>query len=139
MITYQPCRDLQASAKLTYHNMQMYYEKYAPEWDDVKVYEQISHLENLDILDGDQIVGAIRIFFDSKCCYLRDLQVCAVRQNNGIGAKAIAHVCKLAAQGGANLLALKVFKVSPASRLYVREGFATVNEDERFYYMEKRL
>ena len=119
--------------------MKIYYDKFAPEWNEAKVSEQISNLENWDILDNNELVGAIRIELDNQICFLRDLQVCSKKQNNGIGSMAIEYVSKLASQNSATSLSLRVFKISPAYRLYKRAGFKTIKEDERFYHMEKNL
>jgi GNAT superfamily N-acetyltransferase len=67
------------------------------------------------------------------------VQVNAPFQNKGIGAHALAESLRLAKQSNAKKLSLKVFKISPAQRLYKREGFILVSEDERFYYMEKEI
>lgn len=139
MIAYQRCTDLAASAKLTYDNMRVYYEHFAPEWDEAKVYEQISNLENWDILNNGEVVGALRVEFDAQSCLLRDLQVRQQAQNKGLGAKAIEYADTLAEQNGATSLALRVLKISPAYRLYERVGFNTINDDQRFYYMERKV
>nr|WP_255589807.1 GNAT family N-acetyltransferase [Marinicella sp. NBU2979] len=119
--------------------MRVYYEKFAPDWDEAMIRGQIANLENWDILDNDEVVGALRIEFDNQCCVIRDLQVLSVRQNQGLGAQAIEYAGKQAVKNSATTLALRVLKVSPACRLYHRAGFATISEDERFYYMEKHV
>lgn len=139
MSSYQPCCDLSESAAITYNNMRSYYAQYSVDWEQPKILEQISDLDNWDILSDGEVIGAIRLAFNSNTCYLRDLQVCQNFQNQGIGAAALAEAIRLAKSQGATKLKLKVFKISPAYRLYTRSGFTLINEDERFYYMAHNI
>ena len=139
MIAYQPASDLSKSADITFNNMRSYYEHYSVDWDQAKILEQISDLSNWDILSDDEVVGAIRLSFDSDGCYLRDLQVNEQFRNKGIGAAALAESTRLAKKSGAQKLKLRVFKISPAHHLYKRNGFSLVSEDDRFYYMEQEV
>ncbi|MCD9549808.1 GNAT family N-acetyltransferase [Photobacterium carnosum] len=86
MIVYQPIRDVSASAQLTYNNMRTYYEYYAVDWALPTIVEQITGLDNWDILSDGDVIGAIRLAWDNDECYLRDLQVSSQYQNQGIGA-----------------------------------------------------
>ena len=119
--------------------MLSYYAQYSVDWEQPKILEQISDLDNWDILSDGEVIGAIRLAFNSNTCYLRDLQVCQNFQNQGIGALALAEAIRLAKSQGATKLKLKVFKISPAYRLYTRSGFTLINEDERFYYMAHNI
>lgn len=136
---YQPTAELMASAQLTYTNMRGYYEHYGIDWQQLKICEQISDLENWDVLLNGYVVGAMRLAFDDEGCYIRDLQVDAAFQNMGIGAAAISECSRLAVLRGAIQLRLRVFKISPAHKLYIRSGFSIDKEDDRFYYMCKSL
>jgi len=139
VISYQPTIDLPKSADITYNNMRSYYDHYSVDWEQNKILEQISNLDNWDILSDDEVVGAIRLSFNSDGCYLRDLQVSEQFRNKGIGAAALAESTRLAQNSGAKKLKLKVFKISQAYHLYNRNGFMLVSEDDRFYYMEKEV
>lgn len=139
MISYQQTKDLSASAKMTFLNMRSYYEQYSVEWDCFKIEEQIRDLTNFDILLNGEIVGAIRLVFDDNSCYIRDLQVSEQHQGKGIGALAFAECERLAVESGVNRLKLRVFKISPAYRLYERVGFVVVSADDRFYNMSKNF
>lgn len=139
MISYQKCQQLSQTAEITYNNMLPYYKHYAVDWDKNKIEKQIANLQNWDILYGGEIIGAFRLDFESSHCYLRDLQIKSKFQNKGIGAKALEECQRLALQQDMRNIRLKVFKISPAYNLYVREGFIVCKEDERFYYMEKAL
>ena len=139
MITYQRCQDLSHSANITYNNMQPYYAHHNVDWDQANILQLIAELDNWDIISNGEVIGAIRLAFDSEGCYLRDLQVSTEHQNQGIGAQAIQEAKRLALNAGANTLRLRVMKISPAYHLYARNGFVTSHEDERFYYMEQDI
>ncbi len=139
MISYQPAGDLSKSAEITYDNMRTYYAHFSVDWKQPKILEQIVNLDNWDILSNGELIGALRLSFDSDGCYLRDLQVSSLFQNKGIGAEALAESVRLAQKSGAKKLSLRVFKISPAHHLYKRKGFTVVREDDRFYYMEKEI
>jgi len=117
--------------------MRTYYVHYDVDWQQTKIQEQIAGLDNWDIIFEGKLIGALRLSFDNDECYLRDLQVSESFQNKGIGAKAIDESIRMAKSAGATKLKLKVFKISPAYKLYKREGFTTISEDDRFYFMEQ--
>jgi len=139
VISYQPTGDLSKSAEITYDNMRSYYAHYSVDWQQPKILEQIADLDNWDIVSDGELIGAIRLAYDSDECYLRDLQVSTLFQNKGIGAEALAESVRLAQKSGAKKLKLRVFKISPAYRLYKKKGFNVISEDERFYYMEQEI
>lgn len=112
MISYQPTTDFKASSQITYNNMQTYYENYRVNWERSKIEEQIQGLQNWDVLVNGEVAGAIRLQFDAEGCYLRDLQVSAELQGQGIGREALAKVEELALQSGADFVRLRVFKIS---------------------------
>ncbi|RUO69401.1 GNAT family N-acetyltransferase [Idiomarina ramblicola] len=135
MISYQPTTNLSKSADITYQNMRSYYERYSVDWDQPKIVEQISCLQNWDILLDGEVVGALRLEFDDGGCYLRDLQVSEPFQNKGIGAAALTESFRLARESHAQQIRLRVFKISSAHNLYKRFGFKVVSEDDRFFNM----
>lgn len=139
MITFKPTTDLSVSAQLTYANMRGYYQQYGVEWGSAEIEAQIAGLDNFDLVAEDGPVGAIRLSYDGECCYLRDLQVSEGNKNRGYGAGAIAACVQLALSRGATVLKLKVFKSSPALRLYKRSGFVIDSSDDRFYYLSRVL
>jgi GNAT superfamily N-acetyltransferase len=139
VVSYQQTKDLSASAKMTFLNMRSYYEQYSVEWDSLKIEEQIRDLTNFDIMLNGEIVGAIRLVFDDDSCYIRDLQVSEQHQGKGLGALAFTECERLAVEAGVNRLKLRVFKISPAFRLYERVGFVVDSADDRFYNMSKKL
>jgi len=119
--------------------MRAYYEHYSVDWDQSKIHEQIVDLENWDILYNASVVGAIRLAFDHDECYIRDIQVSEKFQNNGIGAAALAECERLAIKAGVGQLRLRVFKISPAFHLYMRNGFEVDKEEDKFFYMSRKI
>ncbi|TVO37421.1 GNAT family N-acetyltransferase [Vibrio algivorus] len=138
-VSYLPTDDVAFSAELTYQNMSPYYEKYGVEWQQQQIVEQVKSLDNWDIVAEGKVVGTFRLAFDADSCYLRDLQISSFYQNKGVGSAVLKEVERLALQSDSKKVKLKVFKVSPAFHLYQRSGFVVVKEDDRFFYMEKRL
>lgn len=139
MISFQATTDLSKSAEITYANMRSYYQHYSVDWQQSNIVQQISGLDNWDILFDGEVVGAIRLQFDESGCYLRDLQISQAFQHQGIGAKALGEATRVARQSGAKQIRLRVFKISPAYGLYKRFGFEVIDEDDRFYSMAKDI
>ncbi|MEZ9368969.1 GNAT family N-acetyltransferase [Shewanella sp. 10N.286.51.B2] len=139
MISYQSTADLYASADITFKNIRSYYEHYSVNWEQSKIHEQIVDLENWDILYNASVVGAIRLAFDNDGCYIRDLQISEKFQNNGIGAAALTECERLAIKAGVNKLRLRVLKISPAYHLYIKNGFEVDKEEDRFFYMSRKI
>ena len=135
MITYQLSRDLTQSAQFTIDNMRTYYDYHSVDWDREAIEEQITQLENWDILLDGLTVGAVRLEYDDDGCQIRDIQVSQQHQNKGIGAVALEECKRLAKNAGVTTLRLRVFKISPAYNLYIRNGFVVYDDDEKFYYM----
>ena len=139
LITYQPTVDIEKSARFTLDNMSTYYQKYGVNWDLAKIVEQVSELDNKDIVCEGEIIGVLRVSVDGEDFHIRDIQIASHYQNKGIGEQVLAHALELAKGYDTGALKLKVFKVSPAHRLYKRNGFELVSEDDRFYYMSKNV
>nr|WP_252724409.1 GNAT family N-acetyltransferase [Vibrio hepatarius] len=119
--------------------MQPYYLHYEIDWDLDTIKQKILTLKNIDILFGRVLIGAIRLEQDSEIFYLRDLQINKSHQNRGIGAAAFEEVKRLAISTGANIIRLRVFKISPAYHLYQRLGFIVEKEEDKFYCMQFNL
>lgn len=128
-------KDLDSSAQLTLANMQVYYDMYDVDWviSDVRI--AISNLDNYDVVLDGEVIGAIRLAYDAVRCHLRDIQIKATHQGKGYGALVIAKVVELAKEKQLSYVDLKVFKRSPAYRLYERLDFVVEGEDDKFYQM----
>ena len=86
------------------------------------------------MLNGE-VIGAIRLAYETDRCLLRDIQIKATHQSKGFGALVIAKVVELAEEKQLSYVDLRVFKRSPAYRLYDRLGFVVESEDDKFYQM----
>ncbi|GGW79631.1 GNAT family N-acetyltransferase [Alteromonas halophila] len=138
-LEFRPTRDLKGAAALTLTNMRTYYDAYQVSWDEAQIAAMTAALYNLDILLDNRPVGVLRLSLDDGTCWIRDLQVIAKWQNHGIGARALKEAQRYAQAANVHILSLKVFKISPAVSLYLRHGFRVVEEDDRFYYMQRDL
>ena len=127
--------DLDSSAQLTLGNMQVYYDMYDVDWGISDVRIAISNLDNYDVVLNGEVIGAIRLAYETDRCLLRDIQIKATHQSKGFGALVIAKVVELAEEKQLSYVDLRVFKRSPAYRLYDRLGFVVEGEDDKFYQM----
>ena len=134
-ISFVRTADLTQAAGITFDNMRVYYQQFAPEWDVSKVFEATLELENYDIIFQQQVVGVMRLQFDDDCCVLRDLQIIDSAKNKGIGRASLNEARRRALHANLSTLTLKVFKSSPAVAFYERNGLVIQSEDERFFNM----
>jgi len=135
MTQFIKTQDLDKSAKLTLANMQEYYDMYGVDWTLSDVRSAIENLENYDVVNADGVFGVVRLSFENNRCQLRDIQVVSTQQNKGLGALVISKVTELARKKHIEFIDLRVFKRSPAYRLYGRLGFVIESEDDKFYQM----
>jgi GNAT superfamily N-acetyltransferase len=138
-ISFVRTADLKRAASITFDNMRVYYQQFAPEWDVSKVFEATLELENYDILFQQQVVGVMRLQFNDDFCVLRDLQIIDSAKNKGIGSASLNEAKRRAVNANLNTLTLRVFKSSPAVALYKRNGFVIQSEDERFFNMIAKI
>ena len=138
-ISFVRTADLKRAASITFDNMRVYYQQFAPEWDVSKVFEVTLELENYDILFQQQVVGVMRLQFNDDFCVLRDLQIIDSAKNKGIGSASLNEAKRRALNANLNTLTLRVFKSSPAVALYKRSGFVIQSEDERIFNMIAKI
>ncbi len=128
-------KDLMSSAELTLDNMKPYYEMYEVDWGLSDVYRATAELSNFDIIRQGERIGVLRLSFDNQRCQLRDIQIASEHQSKGYGRQVILMVIEITKERRLQHTELKVFKRSPAYKLYRNMGFQTDKEDDRFYYM----
>ena len=138
-ISFVRTADLKRAASITFDNMRVYYQQFAPEWDVSQVFEATLELENYDILFQQQVVGVMRLQFNDDFCVLRDLQIIESAKNKGIGSASLNEAKRRALNANLYTLTLRVFKSSPAVALYKRNGFVIQSEDERFFNMVAKI
>ena len=137
-ITFRTCENLSEAASITFENMKPYYQRFASDWDESKVFEVTSTLDNYDILLDNEVVGVMRLQFDEQY-FLRDLQIVDGYKNRGLGKAALDEAKRLAKLARGTMLELRVFKGSPAIALYKRNGFMVNSEEERFINMRAKI
>jgi GNAT superfamily N-acetyltransferase len=135
MLEIVETQDLKSAAYFTLDNMKPYYEMYGVDWGVDDIYDATEGLSNFDLQAHGHRIGVLRLSFENGRCQLRDIQVSTKHQSMGYGAKIIAQVFEIARGRESSFIELKVFKRSPAHRLYSRVGFKVDSEDDRFYYM----
>jgi GNAT superfamily N-acetyltransferase len=134
-ISFVRTEDLTRAASITFDNMRVYYQQFAPEWDVPKVFGATLELENYDIIFQQQVVGVMRLQLNDDCYVLRDLQIIDSAKNKGIGRASLNEAKRRALNANLNTLTLRVFKSSPAVAFYKRNGFVIQSEDESFFNM----
>ncbi len=100
---------------------QHYEENYQPK------YMQIIQVEGRD-------VGMIAVAEYENSFTLRQIEILPEYQGQGLGAAVIRHLQAESAAAG-KALTLRVFKINPALRLYLRLGFRILREDDVHYNM----
>lgn len=135
MLDIVETQDVRSTAHFTLDNMKPYYDMYGVDWSVDDICEQTKGLSNFELQVHGHRIGVLRLSFENDRCQLRDIQIRKKYQNKGYGAWAITQVFVIAVERKFNFIELKVFKRSPAHRLYNRVGFKINNEDNRFYYM----
>ena len=138
-ITFRRTDNLDKAADITFENMRPYYQRFSPDWDVSMVLAATVSLDNYDILCEGGVAGVMRLQFDDNRYFLRDLQVIDSYKNRGLGKTAIDEAKRLTKAANGCLLELRVLKVSPALRLYKRNGFIIQSEDERFFNMAVKV
>lgn len=91
---------------------------------------QIVQLDGIDI-------GMIVVRITEKEVTLQDIAILPDYQNQGLGSRLLERVIKTA-QEKKKPLHLKVFKVSPAVKLYQRHGFEQYAEDDTHFSMVRK-
>ncbi len=83
-------------------------------------------------------LGTVKFKETEEAIELMQLQIEPALQNKGIGRRVIEQLAADAKQANKNLV-LTVLKKNPALRLYLRQGFNIVGEDEYEYFMRLEL
>ena len=86
------------------------------------------------IVQSEEAIGAIEVERRAHDIYLANIELLPEHQGKGIGAALIRSIITEA--DAAHLpVALQVFKINPARRLYERLGFVVTGESENHYQM----
>lgn len=79
-------------------------------------------------------VGMVSVAEYDDAFTLRQIEIAPEHQRRGLGTAVIRHL-QAQAQAAGKPLTLRVFKINPAQRLYVRLGFRILREDDVHYDM----
>ena len=115
-------------------SMTTYYEKYDLEWDHAKRLELLKPCEIFKVKDSVEI-GFFMFWVRDSDFYIADIQVLKEHRNKGYGGKILSHVKRVAKSRGHDKIWLKVFKNSPALKLYQKNGYVLEREEESVYVL----
>lgn len=88
------------------------------------------------IMVGDEAVGMVKALQKDDALHVQQLQVLPEWQGRGIGGQVVDHLIAQAEAEG-RPLTLTVLKRNPALRLYLRNGFEQVGEDEHEFHLRR--
>jgi ribosomal protein S18 acetylase RimI-like enzyme len=107
-------------------------------WDEhkeQKFFEDLSRISRYHIiLENKKRVGAISYNQDDKVIMIFRIEILPEYQNKGIGACILDSFIDLAKRDK-KIIELRVFKINPAQRLYLRKGFSIYKESDTHYYI----
>lgn len=142
-VSYRPAtaNDLDGLFELQRATMREVVERVFGPWDDEAQrarFEQSYDPTKMRVVrTGDEDVGMVMIEDGPDELYIGRLQIAPDHQNRGLGGAVVADVIAEAAEQG-KTVALTVFSVNPAQRLYRRLGFIDVSEAEGRIFMRHR-
>jgi ribosomal protein S18 acetylase RimI-like enzyme len=131
--------DLPLARSLARRGMLPYYMTYELIWQDQAFDETWLWREQWIVRRGDEWLGFLSLSADRRALYIRELHLIEAARGQGVGARVLDHVLDIARERRLPLVRLTVFKSNRAQRLYQRQGFVQVGEDECFLRMEQRL
>ena len=120
-------------------NMTHYREAREIVWDPARFLASWAEFENHIIVVDGVSVGTLRLLAIDDALEIRDLQLLASHQGQGIGSWALETARTLAVARGFGALRLRVFPENPAHRLYSRFGFEAVATENGVVHMLLRL
>ena len=128
-------QDLPFARNLTHQAMDRYYVQYQLLWSNDGFDRAWAGRENWLICDDDRAIGFVSLSCDSQALYIRELHMIEACRGLGAGSWVLQQMALKAQALG--LLRLTVFKTNPAKRLYQRNGFNIVGEEDGFWRMER--
>ena len=117
--------DIGFCESLSRANMAHYHAARGVEWNPHRFVAAWSGFENHLVVADDEVAGLLRLLAAGDALDIRDLQLLPAHRGKGIGTWAVARTINEAAARGFGIVRLRVFRESPALRLYRRLGFAT--------------
>lgn len=134
-----PTNDKEFAEQLIRQNMSGYYEQLDMHWNSALFDSEWRVLESYQLVINTHPVGLLCINQDTQACYIRELQIAAKWQRQGLGAAAVRYTMDRARQADIDTLRLRVFCINPAVALYERMGFHIRKTEDNTHYMERRI
>ncbi|MBH3345642.1 MULTISPECIES: GNAT family N-acetyltransferase [Pseudomonas] len=131
--------DLTFARDLTRRLMLPYYHQYDLLWVEQAFDQAWQWREQWLVTDTDAVLGFCSLSQDSQALFIRELHLLPAYQGQGIGSWVLETLAQWAAQRRLALLRLMVFRTNPARRLYQRQGFVEMGEDDCFVRMQRRI
>lgn len=118
--------DKKFTQKLIQANMTSYYHARGNVWSQQQFDETWDQYQNFEVFWNDTTIGVIRLSFEGKSCFIRELQIVKAYQGKGLGAKLLDWILRKASEKNYKELKLSVYVNNPARRLYLRKGFSVL-------------
>lgn len=140
-MTLRPARDDEQAYVLALirRNMDSYYRRHGIVWQQALFDASWHETDNFILLGDGEPVGVLRRVVDASAVYIRDLQIDAAYQGQGVGTFALECCRHWARDAGLAEVRLRVFVDNPAQALYCREGFVEVRRDAVLVSMSCRV
>ncbi|CAI8706274.1 MULTISPECIES: GNAT family N-acetyltransferase [Pseudomonas] len=122
---------------LTRRAMLPYYREFDLLWQEEAFDQAWTWREQWLISEARQPLGYFSLSQDRQALFIRELHLLEGFRDRGIGRWVLTQLADWTRQRQLPLLRLMVFKSNPARRLYEREGFVCMGEDECFLRMQR--
>ena len=140
-LTYHPYtpKDFVFCDTLIQQNMGAYFEASGQAWDSDYYRKKIEDGMAYIVWGGERKVGFFHLSIKDDAGYVNTIQLDPSFQGQGFGRQMLLHIDGLIKEMGYAFIRLKVFKDSPARRLYERLGYKVIAEEKDKFLMGKKL
>jgi GNAT superfamily N-acetyltransferase len=128
--------DLAFARELTRVNMRPYYAQYGLIWQPDAFDKEWAMRQTFVIQKAGKSIGFFGVTVEAGYLYVRDVQLIEPYRGEGIGTLVMQRIAESARNHGCTHARLKVFKSSPAIRLYLRQGYSVAGEEVALFWME---
>lgn len=130
-------QDRSFARTLTCQAMNRYYEHYGFLWSNDGFDTAWAGRKSWLICRDDEVLGYVSVSLDDDALFIRELHLSETYRGQGAGAWVLEQMVEKASALGLGALRLTVFKINPASKLYLRHGLHIVREEHCFWQMER--
>jgi len=138
-IALRRASDAGYAEKLTRTNMGSYYQSRNMTWDAARFSQSWQEFDNFEVWCERRRVGVVRFSYSQRTTFLRDFQLTADFQGQGVGYECLVWIIKHAQSHQSENVVLRVFAENPAIRLYQKFGFVQTAEVNGLVEMEFKL